>query len=308
MNDTQPPQAHPPLQHPTLGTDGPAFAELLEVLQLDRVGPSRFRARSPHDRTRSIFGGQLIAQALVAAGHTAEHGRLVHSMHAYFLRPGDPALPLDIEVEAIRDGRAYQHRQAVVSQGGKEVLRLLAGFVVPQDGAAFQVPVAVGEADPAGFTDYIGWTLDGSRTPDHPWGEESRPVALRYEGAPPPEVGQRIERPLRIWCRLHDRVDSDDPILHAALLAWISDKTLADLTVLVHGYRWMDPGVSSLSLDHAMWYAGRVRADGWLLFEQEVLQTASQRGLVQGAFVSPTGQRLATACQEALVGLPDAAG
>lgn len=285
-------------------TDAAAFAELLAVLDIERRGPATFRARSPHDRTRSIFGGQLLAQALIAAGRTAEHGRLVHSLHAYFLRPGDPARPLDITVETLRDGRAYQHRQAVISQEGKEVLRLLAGFVVPQEGATYQQPVTVGEADPAAFADYVRWTLDGSHQPDHPWASEARLVELRYEDAPPPEPGQRVEAPLRIWARLHDRIDSDDPVLHAALLAWISDKTLADLTVLVHGHRWLDPGVTSLSLDHAMWYAVAARADGWLLFEQEVLVTAARRGLVQGTFVSPTGRRLATATQEALLDVP----
>ncbi|MEZ5262566.1 MAG: thioesterase family protein [Acidimicrobiales bacterium] len=256
-------------------------------------GRSSVASSSPRPRRRWPYRGAWSAGALDARLLPAARRSGAAPRHRGGGHPRRPRLPAP-------PGRGQPGRQGGAAAAGR--LRGAPGRRrLPGAGGG-------GRGRPGGFTDYIGWTLDGSRTPDHPWGEESRPVALRYEGAPPPEVGQRIERPLRIWCRLHDRVDSDDPILHAALLAWISDKTLADLTVLVHGYRWMDPGVSSLSLDHAMWYAGRVRADGWLLFEQEVLQTASQRGLVQGAFVSPTGQRLATARQEALVGLPDAAG
>lgn len=288
-------------------TGAAAFAELVGLLELERAGPTRFRAGSPADRTRSLFGGQLLAQALVAAGRTVEDTRVPHSLHAYFLRPGDPAVPLELAVEAVRDGRSYQHRQVVVSQRDREVFRLVGSFVTGLDGPWYQPPSSATEADPATFADYVSWTVEGSTRPEHPWASEPSAVELRYEAAPTPGPGGgsgAVTGVQRIWMRLHGTVPSEDPLLHAALLAWLSDKTLSDSTSLVHGHRWIDDGVSSLSLDHAMWFLEPARADGWLRFEQEVEATGRGRGLVRGSFVTAAGRRIASVAQEATLSLP----
>ncbi len=288
----------------------PEFEELLDLLDLQPDGPLGFRGGSPKGRTRALFGGQLVAQALIAAGRTTPAERVPHSLHAYFLRPGDPTKPLDFAVEAIRDGRNYHHRQVVVTQQGREIFRQLAGFTVDQPGASYQAladtPDAATDAvDPASLTDYIGWTMAGTDNPDHPWPSETTAIEVTFEQAPPAERGAVVTGQLRMWMRLRGSVPGADPLLHGALLAWMSDKTLADLAILCHGYRWLDHGVSSVSLDHSMWFHEPARADGWLRFDQEVDRTAGGRGLVRGRFVTPDGRQVAAAAQEAVVGLPD---
>lgn len=293
--------------------------ELLRLLDVQPDGPGCFRGDSPADRGRTVFGGQLIAQALIAAGRTVQPGRGPHSMHAYFLRPGDPRRPLIFTVEAVRDGRNYHHRQVSTHQDGKEVFRLVAGFTAGTDGPQYQAaptpeptpePLELLEPieravppDPAHFADYAAWTMAAATVPYHPWQDEATPLQITFQNAPDVVSGEPVGGPLRMWMRLKGAVPGDDPTLHAALLAWISDKTLADLAILVHGRRWVDDGVTSLSLDHAMWFLEPARADGWLRFDQEVERTAGGRGLVRGAFFDAAGRHIATAAQEAVVGL-----
>lgn len=201
-----------------------SFDELLRLLDLEQTAPSRFRGASPAGRNRSVFGGQLLAQALMAAGRTVDDGKVAHSLHAYFLRPGDATTLMELAVEAVRDGRNHQHRQVVVRQRDREVFRLASSFVVRRPGPTYQAPTTIGEADPATFTDYVRWTVDGSTNPDHEWASEDSPVELRFEGAPPrgPHRGEHaLTGPQRIWMRLHGTVPSDDPLLHATLLARI---------------------------------------------------------------------------------------
>ena len=291
------------------------FVELLELLDLELLDPDgltddprRFRGRSPRGRTRSVFGGQFVAQSLVAAGRTVPEGRVPHSLHAYFLRAGDPLVPIDYAVETIRDGRSYHHRQVVASQDGREVFRLLAGFTVDRPGPRYQPPLPgppPDGTDPAGHPGYVRWTMASSTVDEHPWEHEPTPLEITFEDAPAPVAGEPVFGVQRMWLRLQGTVPSDDPVLHAALLAWMSDKTLADLAILAHGSRWVDDGVVSLSLDHSMWFLEPVRADGWIRFDQQVDHTAGGRGLVRGSFVTPDGRQVAVATQEATVGLPD---
>jgi acyl-CoA thioesterase II len=322
----------------------PEFDELLTLLELEAAGPDRFVGRSPAGRTRSIFGGQFAAQALMAAGRTVPDGRAPHSLHAYFLRAGDPRRPIEYRTEVVRDGRTYHHRQVVAAQDGKEVFRLLAGFTAAGSGPYHQppggsVPVprpagaggghhpdgTVG-ADPdrppvppdrfldgggrehgdGAWCDYVSWTMAGTDNTDHPWAGETTPLDVVLADPPDPAHGRPVPTPLRMWIRLRGTVPSEDPLLHAALLAWVSDKTLADLAILVHGRRWVDDGVTSVSLDHTMWFLEPARADGWLRFDQQVDHTAGGRGLVRGALCTADGRQVAIAAQEAIVGLPDA--
>ncbi len=285
----------------------PELEELVDLLDLQRHGPHSFRGGSPTRRTRSLFGGQLVAQALVAAGRSTPGDRIPHSLHAYFLRPGDPLRPLEFAVETIRDGRNYHHRQVVVTQDDREIFRQLMGFTVNQPGPHYQPQGAVADqaVDPGSFTDYLDWTMAGTDNPDHPWRSESKPIEVTFEHAPPADPGGVVTGPLRMWMRLRGKVASSDPLVHAALLAWMSDTTLADLAILCHGRRWVDTGVVSVSLDHSMWFLEPARADGWLRFDQEVTHTAGGRGLVRGLFVTPEGREVAAVSQEAVVGLGD---
>lgn len=281
------------------------FAELMDVMDLRVLGPRSFEGRTPAGRTRPVFGGQFLAQALLAAGRTVETGRSPHSLHAYFLRPGDQDVPIRYDVEAIRDGRGFSHRAVIASQGGKEVFRQIQSFAAPRDAPDYQVPAPVDDVDPTTFPSYLQWCADSSDNPGHDATSEPQPVEIHFEDAPPPKPGSIVTGPIRLWMRLSERVPSEDPVLHAALLAWLSDKSIGDLTVLVLGHCWTDLGANTSSLDHAMWFHRPARADQWLLFTQECPTAAGLRGLARGDFFTNDGRLVASAAQEALITLPD---
>jgi acyl-CoA thioesterase II len=282
-------------------------------LDVTPVGGGAFEGRSPQARSRPVFGGQFLAQALVAAGRTVEAGRVPHSLHAYFLRSGPPYVPICYEVEAVRDGRGFSHREVVARQESKEVFRLACSFQVPapgldHDGPAPGVDVGVlggaggaGTVDPASFPGYVDWARASTDNQDHEWFTEEPPLDIRFEGAPPPADRTPMVGPWRLWMRMRERVPSDDPVLHAALLAWMSDKTVSDVTLFPHGRRWTDAGSDVLSLDHAMWFLRPSRADEWALFLHEAPFTGGGRGLARGDLFSLGGGRVASVVQEALV-------
>jgi acyl-CoA thioesterase-2 len=285
--------------------------DLLDVLDLDEDAADSFVGRTPASRTRSIFGGQFLAQALLAAGATVDGERPPHSLHGYFLRAGDPTLPIHYRVNVVRDGRGFSHRQVDATQDGRDVFRLLASFQRPVEGPDHDDPVAAaagpadapddGGADPV---DYHAWEAAGTDNPDHDALAAPGPVDIRFQGAPPPAYGQVVRGPQCLWTRIAGDVPGDSPLLHAALLAWLSDKTIADFATLAHGRRWVDTGADSLSLDHAMWFLRPARADRWLRFVQESPSSAGGRGLTRGEFVDGSGRRVASVVQEALITLP----
>jgi len=288
-----------------LATTAMDLDELLAVLRLEGEGGDLFTGRSPADRDRPVYGGQFLAQALLAAGATVEPGRAPHSLHAYFVRSGPAQVPIDYVVDRVRDGRNFSHRAVVARQDGKEVFRLIASFQVPSSGLSHQEPFEVPTGtDPAAFPGYRAWVADLSDNDDHPWFREQVPVDIRFEDAPPARPRRPIGGTLRIWMRLVGRVPSDDPTLHAALLAWMSDKTISDVTMYPHGRSWTDAGTDILSLDHAMWFYEPARADEWVLFTHETPATRGGRGLARGDLVTLDGRRVGAVAQEALLVYP----
>lgn len=268
-------------------------------------GSASFVGNSPAGRTRTVFGGQFLAQALLAAGATVEAGRSPHSLHAYFVRAGDPLIPIDYHVEVVRDGRSFSHRHVVAAQDGKEVFRQLVSFQVTRPGPAHDEVDAVDEVDPEQLTPYLDWALTGTDNPDHDVYTDPGPLDVRYQAPPPPGPDRVVRGNQHLWARLGGTVPSDDPVVHAALLAWISDKTIADFATLAHGRRWTDHGTDSVSLDHAMWFHRPARADSWLRFSQEAPCSANGRAFTRGEFVTRAGARAATVTQEVLLTLPD---
>lgn len=260
---------------------------------------------SPADRTRSVYGGQFLAQALMAAAATVEPGRLPHSLHAYFVRAGLPQTPISYRVERVRDGRNFSHRNVVATQQGREVFRQMLSFQVPSAGPDHQEPISVAAGtDPSTFPDYRQWVAELSDNTDHYWFREQVPVDLRFEDAPPARPRQPLGGVFRIWMRLNEAVPSDDPVLHAALLAWMSDKTISDVTMYPHARTWTDSDTDILSLDHTMWFFAPARADAWTLFTHETPATAAGRGLARGDIVSLDGRRVGALAQEALLLTP----
>lgn len=274
-------------------------------MDLRPLGPTSFEGCTPRGRVRPVFGGQFLAQALLAAGRTVPDGRLPHSLHGYFLRPGDQNTPIRYDVESMRDGRNFNHRCVVASQNGKEVFRQLQSFVARRDAPAYQMPREVTSADPATFVDYMKWCAASSDNAAHDAIAEPQPIEIRFENAPTPSAGSVVIGPQRLWMRLSEPVPSDDPLLHAGLLAWMSDKTIGDFSILPLGHCWTDEGANTSSLDHAMWFHRSFRADEWLLFDQECQSTASMRGLVRGDFVTQDSRLVSSCAQEALVTLPN---
>ncbi len=272
------------------------------MLQVGREADDSFVGLSPADRTRSVYGGQFLAQALLAAAATVEEGRLPHSLHAYFVRAGLPQTPIFYRVERVRDGRSFSHRNVIAEQNGKEVFRQMLSFQVPAHGPEHQEPFSVAtNTNPASFRDYREWVKELSDNTDHDWFKEKVPVDLRFQDPPPARPRQAIDGVLRIWMQLNQPVPSQDPVLHAALLAWMSDKTISDVTMYPHARSWTDSDTDILSLDHTMWFYEPHRADEWTLFTHETPATGGGRGLARGDIVNLDGRRVGAVAQEALL-------
>lgn len=279
--------------------------ELIKLLELEQTDADDFVGQSPPERDRTVYGGQFLAQAVVAGAATVEAGRLPHSLHAYFVRSGASKKPITYRVERVRDGRNFSHRSVVADQDGREVFRQMMSFQVPTAGLEFRQPVHVSPGtDPGEFESYRDWVAALSTEKNHPWFQEKVPVDIRFESPPPAHPRRPITEDLRIWMRMDGSVPTDDPVLHAALLAFMSDKTISDVTMYPHGRSWTDAESDILSLDHAMWFYQPARADEWTLFTHETPATSGGRGLARGDLITLDGKRVGAIAQEALLVAP----
>ena len=275
-----------------------AVDDLIELLDLEPIEVNIFRGVSPKDDRQRVFGGQVAGQALVAAARTVGDDRHVHSMHAYFLRPGDPSIPILYEVDRIRDGRSFTTRRVVAIQHGKAIFNLSASFQVPEEGLehSFEMPEAPPpetlpdrRARMARFADRLGDLLDRPQAIDTrvaDWDFDDRAQAL-----PPFQ---------KVWLRA-DGTLPDDPLLHTIVLTYASDMTLLDTSLLPHGGSWFDPTLFMASLDHAMWFHRPFRADRWLLYSQDTPTATSGRGLTRGLVFTQEGTLVASVVQEGLI-------
>ena len=281
-----------------------ALDDLLAILDLEPIEENIFRGHSPQEQRQRVFGGQVAGQALVAAGRTVEQGR-VHSLHAYFLRPGDATVPILFEVDRIRDGRSFTTRRVVAIQHGMAIFNLQASFHVDEPGLEHSMPMPSGLADPeslptmaellAPHRERIG-DLGG-------WWTRRRPIDVRYAepSLPPPlRSGGEGATQQRVWIRA-DGVLPDDPLLHACVVAYASDMTLLDTSVLPHGIRWLDGTLMLASLDHAMWFHRPFRADEWLLYDQDTPAAHGARAFARGEIFSADGHLVVSVAQEGLV-------
>jgi acyl-CoA thioesterase II len=279
-----------------------ALDALLGALELERLAGDRFLV--PPDAVRPlerIYGGQLLAQALVAAGGTVS-GKAPRSLHAAFVRAGTPGRSLELAVDRVRDGRTMSTRQVMVVEGGQPLLTATVSF---HDGKTEpQVAAAAPAAPPPEEMPLLQhWAeelpADVEQYGRH-WVEHPPPVEIRI-AEPPSFLGRPSESPTRShWMRVPRDV-GDDPLLHAALLAYASDFLLMDMVFRAHPQP-AGPGLSNgLSLDHAMWFHRPVRFDRWHLYTQEALAVVGDRGLARGAIHDADGRLAATAVQEVLV-------
>ncbi|NUW35177.1 acyl-CoA thioesterase II [Nonomuraea sp. SMC257] len=282
-----------------------ALKELLDLLDLEQIELDIFRGRSPEERIQRVFGGQVAAQALVAAGRTAPPDRAVHSLHAYFIRPGDPSVPIVYNVERVRDGRSFTTRRVVAIQHGKAIFTMSASFHIFEDGLEHQASVMPEVPDPATlptFQDRM-YALVGDRPEYRDWLSRPRPVDARYATPLTWEAHRNPElrsAKTNVWFR-YDADLPDDPLLHVVLAAYASDFTLVDTVLLAHGIAWGASDIQGASLDHAMWFHRPFRADDWLLYAQQSPWAGGARGLARGEMFTASGDLVVSVVQEAMI-------
>ena len=276
---------------------------LVDLLDLERIEVDIFRGRQPQESLQRVFGGQVAGQALVAAGRTVPPDRPVHSLHAYFLRPGDPSIPIVYEVDRIRDGRSFTTRRVVGIQHGRAIFNLAASFQVEERGlehatAMPDVPAPESlvrlEDRMRPYADELGG-----------WFTRPRPIDVRYVGDPPRVARDRPEREpgSQVWMRADGDLP-DDPLLHVCAVTFASDMTLLESTLLPHGKSWGTGDVLGASLDHAMWFHRPFRADDWWLYDQESPWTGGARGLSRGSIYTRDGALAVSVVQEGLLRVP----
>jgi acyl-CoA thioesterase-2 len=278
--------------------------DLVDLLDLEQIEVNIFRGRSPDESRQRVFGGQVAGQALVAAGRTVDPERHVHSLHAYFLRPGDPEVPIVYEVDRIRDGRSFTTRRVVAVQHGKAIFNLSASFQIREDGLEHQgeMPAA---PDPESLPTMAD-RLEAAGLPKDEFWTAPRPIDIRYTDTPPwlqPD-GRPADRQM-VWMRADGKL-SDDPLLHVCLVTYASDMTLLDSVLMAHGLSWQSGRIIGASLDHAMWFHRPFRADDWLLYVQESPTSGGARGLSRGELWTQDGQHVVSVVQEGLLRVLDA--
>ena len=277
------------------GTITPVRADLQQILDLEQIEDLVFRGRSREGVTETrVFGGEVAGQALVAAARTVEPARTVHSLHAYFLRPGDPSRPILYQVDPIRNGRSFTTRRVVGIQHGEAIFTLSASFQVHEDGLHHQLPV-LDAPDPDDLPE-AATTVPGREN----WYARF-PIELRFPDGPPGVAGDPAPRQLT-WMRSSERLP-DDPALHACAATYFSDLLLLSTALRPHQKVLGDPRLQMASLDHAVWFHAPFRADDWLCYQQEGPWAGAARALCRGYLFDRHGTLVATVMQEGLIRL-----
>ena len=278
-----------------------AVDQLLSILDLEPLEHNLYRGLSPQVGWQRVFGGQVIGQALVAAQRTVDN-RGAHSLHAYFLRAGDPAVPIIYEVERIRDGKSFSTRRVVAIQHGHAIFSMSASFHRDEEGLEHQTPMpdVPSPEDVPSEAALAEMLMDRLPPPAKAYWQAERPIEMRpvdlsrYLSPNTQDTGQYI------WIRATGAL-ADDPALHQCVLAYASDFTLLDTALITHGRFVFDPSLMLASLDHALWFHRPFRADEWLLYAQDSPNSGSARAFCRGAFYTRDGQLVASTAQEGLV-------
>ena len=279
-----------------------AVQDLLNILDLEPLELNLFRGRSPQVGWQRVFGGQVIGQALVAACRTVE-GRVPHSMHAYFLLPGDPKVPIIYEVNRIRDGKSFTTRSVVAIQHGHPIFSMSVSFHNDEkttfDHQAQMPDVASPEELPS-EAEVRERILPMMPDPVRRYYERDRPIELR-----PVEFGRYLgekfeDGRFHVWIRATGRLP-DDPAIHQCVLAYASDMTLLDTALVPHGRTLFEKTFMAASLDHALWLHRPFRADDWLLYAQDSPNLHGARGFARGLIFTRDGTLVASVAQEGLV-------
>ncbi|HZW91202.1 MAG TPA: acyl-CoA thioesterase II [Myxococcaceae bacterium] len=283
---------------------GSALDDLLHVLDLEALEVNLFRGESRDLGGKAVFGGQVIGQALVAASRTVE-GRLPHSLHAYFLRPGDMAHRIVYEVDRVRDGRSFTARRVQAIQGGEVLLSMICSFQVPEDGFEHQaaMPDVPAPESLRPQSELVKeWLAAIPNVPprireafERRTAVEFRPVEPRNPLLPVADAPRQL-----YWVRANGPLP-DPPLLHACVLAYASDFGLLGTALRPHGVSWLSPGLAVASIDHAIWFHRPFRVDDWLLYAMDSPTAQAGRGLSRGQFFDRAGRLVVSVTQESLM-------
>jgi acyl-CoA thioesterase-2 len=279
--------------------------DLLDLLDLEPIEVNIFRGVSPDEGWQRVYGGQVIGQALVAASRTVEdQSRMAHSLHGYFLRPGDTTIPILYEVDRIRDGKSFTTRRVVATQRGRAIFSMSVSFQVIEDGLEhqFEMPVV---KQPENCPTQLELNQQYA---------DDIPEAYKKRSHSPQPIEMRFAEPLNqfkpvkmtpyqnTWIKAVDTMPHD-PRLNQCLLAYASDMTLIDTATRPHGISWANEKFQVASLDHAMWFHQSFKIDDWLLYSQDSPFSGGGRGLSRGAFYNQEGALIASVAQEGLIRL-----
>jgi len=268
--------------------------DLIKLLDLEPIEEDIFRGVSPQEDRQRVFGGQVAGQALVAATRTVED-RSVHSLQAYFIRPGDVAAPLVYLVERVRDGRSFTTRRVTAIQHGQPIFAMSASFHKEEEGFEHQTDLPIGTPNPEDLEPHV---LPGFPVDDQ--GRMIRPIELRYVTGSPAERGQSREPRLQVWLRATGTLPAD-PVLHTCMFTYASDMTVLDTATKALPVQGHEIDIQAASLDHAMWFHRPLRMDDWIFLDQVSNSASNARGLAWGTAWNRTGELVASVVQEGLI-------
>lgn len=276
---------------------------LLTTLNLEQLELNLFRGNSPQVGWQRVFGGQVIGQALVAAHRTVEKDRSAHSLHGYFIRPGDPNIPIIYEVDRYRDGKSFTTRRVVAIQHGEAIFTMAASFHMAEEGFDHQVDmpdVPLPQDLPSEkelLARFANLMPENMKT----YFSRSRPIELRPTNPEHYLSPTKGRPPLQnVWIRATQALP-DNPALHQCVLAYASDMTLLDTALVPHGKNLFDPNLMMASLDHALWFHRPFKADEWLLYAQDAPSASGALGFNRGSIFTQGGILVASVTQEGLV-------
>lgn len=275
--------------------------KLVDLLDLSPIGDDHFQGDSEDLGFPNVFGGQVLGQALMAASRTVE-GRLCHSLHAYFLRPGNHSMPIDYEVQRVRDGGSFSVRRVIARQGGKEILTGSMSFQVSEQGFEHQLTMP-DAPDPNTLKSEHEWgQIMASKVPERMRDSLTRDRPIEIRPVDPVNPFQPEKRPphKQSWLRAQGQLP-DDPVLHRCLLTYASDFQFLGTSLNPHGVTFMSKNMQVASLDHAIWFHRDFRMDEWLLYDKDSPSASAGRGFNRGNFFNQQGGLVASTTQEALI-------
>jgi acyl-CoA thioesterase-2 len=281
-----------------------AVKDLLDILDLETLEPNLFRGQSPQTGWQRVYGGQVIGQALVAGSRTVEE-RLPHSLHAYFLRPGDMGHPIVYEVDRVRDGKSFSARRVQAIQGGEALLSMICSFQAPEPGFEHQalMPEVPAPESLRPRQELVReWLAAVPQVPERIREAFERRTAVEFRPVEPRNpLLPSVDPPRQAyWVRANGRLP-DEPLLHACVLAYASDFSLLSTALRPHGVSWLTPGLAVASIDHALWFHRPFRVDDWLLYSMDSPTAQGGRGLSRGQFFDRSGRLVVSVAQENLM-------